>query len=64
MEYQTIRVSYAGDCAEITLDRPDVKNALNGQMRAELLDAITEASDAARVIVLSGAGDAFCSGRI
>ncbi len=63
MEYQTIRLSYAYGCAEIALDRPDVKNALNGQMRAELLDAIKEASDAARVIVLTGAGDAFCSGQ-
>ena len=63
MEYQTIRLSYAYGYAEITLDRPDVKNALNGQMRAELLDAIKEASDAARVIVLTGAGEAFCSGQ-
>ncbi len=63
MEYQTIRLSYADGCAEITLDRPDVKNALNSQMRAELLYAIKEASDAARVIVMSGAGDAFCSGQ-
>ncbi len=63
MEYQTIRLSCAGGCAEITLDRPDVQNALNGQMRAELLHAVKEASDTARVIVLSGAGDAFCSGQ-
>ena len=63
MEYQTIRLSYADGIAEITLDRPDVKNALNSQMRAELLYAIEEASDAARVIVLTGTGDAFCSGQ-
>ncbi len=63
MEYQTIRLSYADGIAEVTLDRPDVKNALNSQMRAELLYAIEEASDAARVIVLTGTGDAFCSGQ-
>ncbi len=63
MEYQTIRTEVSDGHALITLDRPDVKNALNKQMRAELLHAIQEAAQTVRAIVLTGAGDAFCSGQ-
>ena len=39
-------------------------NALNGQMRAEITDAIkNRAGREARVVVLTGAGKAFCSGQ-
>lgn len=63
MDYQTIRLEYQDGYARITLDRPGVKNALNTQMRAELLHAVQEAGKSARAIVLTGAGDAFCSGQ-
>ena len=63
MEYQTIRLTYTEGYAEIVLDRPDVKNALNKQMRAELFHALKAAAGEARAIVLTGAGDAFCSGQ-
>lgn len=63
MDYQTIRLTYTDGYAEITLDRADKKNALNSQMRAELLHAVKAASGEARAIVLTGAGDAFCSGQ-
>ena len=63
MEYQTIRLSEADGYAVITLDRADRKNALNKQMRAELLHAMKTAPTTARAIVLTGAGDAFCSGQ-
>jgi len=46
--------------ATVTLDRPDARNALNGQLRSELkrvFDAI-EDDDAVRVVVLTGADDA------
>ncbi len=49
--------------ATITLNRPEVMNALSTQMRAGLLAALTRARDEARVIVLTGAGRAFCSGQ-
>jgi cyclohexa-1,5-dienecarbonyl-CoA hydratase len=52
-----------GPVARLTLDRPPV-NVLNIAMLEELGDAITEASTdvAAKVLVLEGAGKAFCAG--
>ena len=63
MDYSTIRLKTDSQVAVITLDRPDVMNALNTQMRAEILDAVKSAERDARVIVLTGAGRAFCSGQ-
>ena len=63
MEYQTISLSEEDGYATITLNRPDVLNALNTQMRAELLHAVKAAEKSARAIVLTGAGQAFCSGQ-
>lgn len=63
MDYQTIRLTKTDGYAEITLNRADRKNALNKQMRAELLHAIKAAGSEMRAIVLTGAGDAFCSGQ-
>jgi len=63
MNYQAIRLRLQQDVAVITLARPDVMNALNTQMRAELLHAIKDAGARARVVVLTGEGRAFCSGQ-
>lgn len=63
MNYQTITYDIADGIATITLNRPDVMNALSTQMRAEIGHAVTAAGKAARVIVLTGAGRAFCSGQ-
>lgn len=63
MQYQTIRFEVADDIATVTLNRPDVMNALNAQMRVELLHAVKAAEAAARVVVLTGEGRAFCSGQ-
>jgi enoyl-CoA hydratase/carnithine racemase len=47
-----------------TLNRPEVLNALNGGMRLGIRQLITQvnADSSARVLVLTGAGSAFCSG--
>ncbi|MEM9392427.1 MAG: enoyl-CoA hydratase-related protein [Pseudomonadota bacterium] len=63
MDYQTIIYEVTEGQAIITLNRPDLMNALNAQMRAELLDALRRAGREARVAVLIGAGRAFCSGQ-
>lgn len=50
--------------AAITLNRPEKRNALNGAMVAELQQAFRQAGEdsGVKVIVLKGAGDAFCAG--
>ena len=48
--------------ASITLDRPEVKNAFNAELIAELARAIAGVPDDARCVVLRGEGDAFCAG--
>lgn len=63
MEYETITFDVRDKVAVVTLNRPDVKNALNTQMRAELFHAIRRSPDEARVLVMTGAGGAFCSGQ-
>lgn len=63
MNYREITYHSADDVAVITLNRPEVMNALTSRMRGELLDAIGTAATRAKVIVLTGAGQAFCSGQ-
>lgn len=63
MDYRTIRVDAVGGVATITMNRPEVMNALSSVMRAELLQAVTGAGATARVVVLTGVGRAFCSGQ-
>ena len=63
MIYDTITYDLTDGMAVITLNRPDVMNALNTQMRAEITHAVAAAGNAARVVVLTGEGRAFCSGQ-
>ena len=63
MNYETIRLSVTDGVAVLKLNRAEVMNALNTQMRAELLHAVKAAEAEARVIVLTGQGKAFCSGQ-
>lgn len=60
---QTITYDLTDGRALITLNRPEVMNALNATMRAEITQALGWAATAARVVVLTGAGRAFCSGQ-
>ena len=63
MKYDAITFEINDGLAVITLNRPDVMNAMNGQMRAEVLHATKRAVAEARVLVMTGAGKAFCSGQ-
>ena len=50
--------------ATLTLDRPAQKNALNAELVGRLTDAFgaLAADRAVRIVLLKGAGDAFCAG--
>lgn len=64
MSYQYIRYSVANGVGMLTLNRPDVYNALNDAITYELQDALKAATrDESRVIVITGEGKAFCSGQ-
>ena len=65
MSYETLLVNVQDGVASVTLNRPDVRNALSAPLIREIEQALAalEADQAARVIVLEGAGDkAFCAG--
>jgi enoyl-CoA hydratase/carnithine racemase len=64
MAYEQILVDIKNGVATITLNRPEKLNAYTAQMGAELHGAFAELdeNDDARVIVVTGAGRAFCAG--
>jgi len=63
MPYQTLHLEFSGEIATITLNRPEKRNAISAEMIGELLSAFSEVeSSLARVLILTGAGKAFCSG--
>src|SRR5229473_3512265 len=63
MTFQTLQLGYDSGVATITLNRPEKRNALSFQLVDEILAALdaVEKSDAL-VVVLTGAGKAFCAG--
>ncbi|WP_195820470.1 enoyl-CoA hydratase-related protein [Roseobacter sp. MH60115] len=63
MDYQTLIYTLQDGVATITLNRVEKMNALSTQMRAEIAYAVSEAGKTARVVVITGAGKAFCSGQ-
>ncbi len=63
MTHQTITVTEEDGIGTITLNRPEVMNALSSRMRAEMLAAVRALSETARVLVITGAGRGFCSGQ-
>ena len=63
MPYQTLKLGHEGDVAALTFHRPEKRNALSPEMIEELLAALDELeSGRARVVILTGAGKAFCAG--
>jgi 2-(1,2-epoxy-1,2-dihydrophenyl)acetyl-CoA isomerase len=62
--YETIQYEVRGAVAAITLNRPEVLNALNAALRRELIDAIGAAAgdERIRAVILGGNGRAFCTG--
>jgi enoyl-CoA hydratase/carnithine racemase len=64
MNYNSLRYEVADGILTLTLNRPDQLNAFTVEMANELIAAFNRASDddAVRVIVVTGAGRAFCAG--
>src|SRR5437763_317198 len=61
--YPTLLLDMAGEIGHITLNRPDKRNAISAAMIADLQTALDEIENShARVVILTGAGKAFCSG--
>ena len=60
----TILVSETGGIRTLTLNRPERRNALTPEMQTELIVALDDAaaSSSTRVVILTGAGECFCSG--
>ncbi len=65
MDFKFITYEVANGVATITLNRPEVYNALNDAITYELQDAwkAVAKDEQVRVVVLTGAGKAFCSGQ-
>jgi methylglutaconyl-CoA hydratase len=63
MDYKNIQLAYDGGVATITLNRPDKRNAISFDLIDDLLRALDEvAKSSAIVLIVTGAGKAFCSG--
>jgi 2-(1,2-epoxy-1,2-dihydrophenyl)acetyl-CoA isomerase len=61
---ETLLFEVDGAVAVVALNRPEVRNALDRRMAAELMQVLDELADPAiRAVVLTGAGGAFCSGQ-
>jgi methylglutaconyl-CoA hydratase len=63
MQFQTIQLANDSTVATITLNRPEKRNALNLQLLDELMHGLDQVENsAALILVLTGAGTAFCAG--
>lgn len=63
MGYQTLKRRRDGrDVVHLTLNRPDKRNAISARMQDELTDFAHTIDSDTRAVVLSGAGDIFCTG--
>ncbi|CAN7604040.1 enoyl-CoA hydratase/isomerase family protein [Trinickia sp. LjRoot230] len=64
MQYDMLSVAFSARVATVTLNRPEVRNAFNEAMIAELSDAFAQldARDDVRAIILAANGPAFCAG--
>ena len=63
MSYQNLQLAFENGVATLTLNRPDKRNAISYELITELLRALDEVKQSpARVLILTGAGKAFCSG--
>jgi methylglutaconyl-CoA hydratase len=63
MNLNTLQLTFDSGLATLTLNRPDKRNAISYELMDDLLRALEEVKNsAARVLIVTGAGKAFCSG--
>jgi len=64
MSFKTILLKKENHIAKIILNAPNTKNALNSEMRTELLTVFEQIGrdESIKVIVITGSGNAFCAG--
>src|ERR1700751_2985490 len=63
MSYQTVQLAYEERVATITLNRPEKRNAISFELIDDLVRALIEVGKSdAIVLIITGAGKAFCSG--
>jgi methylglutaconyl-CoA hydratase len=63
MAYKTVQLAFEGKLATLTLNRPEKRNAISFELIDDLLRSLDEvAKSDAIVLILTGAGKAFCSG--
>jgi enoyl-CoA hydratase/carnithine racemase len=62
--FETVTYAVEDGIATVTLNRPEKLNAFNTQMMRDLIDVfdVTDADDAVRAVIVTGAGRAFCAG--
>jgi len=64
MPYSTLQLTQAEGIATLTLNRPDKRNAISYELIDDLLAAFAEVAEspASQILIITGAGKAFCSG--
>jgi methylglutaconyl-CoA hydratase len=64
LQYSTLKFERDGGIATLTLNRPEKRNAISAPMIDDVLAALTTAEEdrSVRVVILTGAGKAFCAG--
>jgi methylglutaconyl-CoA hydratase len=63
MNYNTLQLTFDSTVATITLNRPDKRNAISYELIDDLIRALDEVNrSSARILIVTGAGKAFCSG--
>jgi trans-feruloyl-CoA hydratase/vanillin synthase len=62
--YENVKIERDQGVGFLYFNRPDKRNAMSPQLLAEMIEALDdlEADDEVQVVVLTGAGDAFCAG--
>src|ERR1700693_4639955 len=63
MSYRTLQLAFDSGIATIALNRPDKRNAISYELIGDLIRALDEVrNSSAGILILTGAGKAFCSG--